>query len=379
MNERWSVHGPVSIHMADDILDSVGEHVGDGRVILLTTAGFVKRGTTRRVENALRDRLVGVMDFVQPNPDIDFLDDHLQEVAEHRPDVLIALGGGSVIDTAKAMARMMSNEGTSLSENLRQGIPFARPANVPIIAVPTTSGTGAEVTPFGTIWDRKAHVKCSVEGPDILPRTALLDPVLTLGVPVDITLSTGLDVVSHSLESIWNNNANPISIVLASSALRASLNNLVTLVDRPSDLSARREMMVASTMAGLAIAQTKTALAHSISYPLTSELDVPHGLACGFMLPEVLEFNARNDDGRLSRLAIELGYSSIDDLRDGLSSFLERTGANRMMLDMVKDVDALLSRRERMINKSRAFQNLRRADADDIKGMLVRWGQRTKG
>ena len=379
MNTQWSFHSPVKIHLADNVLDRIGEHVRYERTVLLTTAGAVRRGTVKRVEASMGDRSVSVRDFVQPNPDIDNIDAHLYELVEDRPDAIIALGGGSVIDTAKAMARLMSNGGISLSDHLRDGVPFRSPADVPIIAIPTTSGTGAEVTPFGTIWDNRAHVKRSVEGPDILPEMALLDPLLTVGLPADITLSTGLDVVSHSLESIWNNNANPISIALATGSLGSSLEDLDLLVREPSNIKARRSMMVASTMAGMAIAQTRTALAHSMSYPLTAELDVPHGLACGFMLPEVLEFNSASDDGRLNRLANELGYRSIEDLRNGLSSFLDRTGADRMMLDIVKSAGNVLSRRAKMINPSRASCNLREAAMGDIDAILDRWKRRVEG
>ena len=168
-----------------------------------------------------------------------------------------------------------------------------------------------------------------------------------------------------------------MSTALAVGSLRLSLDSLPRLARDLDDLDARRSMMTASTMAGLAIAQTRTALAHSISYPLTAELDVPHGLACGFALPEVLEFNAGSDDGRLERLSRELGYPSVEGLKEALEHLLDVTGADRMMRELVGDPREVLNRRDRMMDGSRASNNLRPASASDLEGILSAWARRS--
>ena len=376
--EGWTFHSPVRIMMRDGALDALGELVPYERVALITTPGFVRRGAAARAERSLGGRLVSVLDVVSPNPDMDDIDGHRELFRQGDPQALIALGGGSAIDTAKAAARLMSTEVT-LSENLRGGREFRCARRIPIIAIPTTSGTGSEVTPFATIWDRKARRKRSIEGADILPETAILDPTLTVGLPKDATMSTGLDAVSHSLESVWSRRAGPISTALAVGSLRLSLVALPRLALDLDDLGSRRSMMTASTMAGLAIAQTRTALAHSISYPLTAELDVPHGLACGFALPEVLEFNAGSDDGRLLKLSKDLGYHSVIELKEALEILLDTIGADRMMRELVGDPRAVLKRKDRMIDGSRASNNLRPADASDLEDILSAWTRRSEG
>ncbi|KAF5060438.1 Iron-containing alcohol dehydrogenase [anaerobic digester metagenome] len=375
MDPEWTFHSPVRIRFQDHVLDGLGEIVPYDRVALITTPGFVKRGVAERVERSLGDRLVSVLDLVEPNPDLDVLDAERDLFTTGEPQALIALGGGSAIDTAKAAARLMSGE-VSLSGQLREGHPYQGKRRVPIIAVPTTSGTGSEVTPFATIWDRASRKKYSIDGPDLLPEMALLDPQLTLGLSKEMTVSTGLDAISHALESAWNRRAGPISMALAVGSLRLSLESLPRLARDLGNVQARRSMMAASTMAGLAIAQTRTALAHSISYPITAELDVPHGLACGFALPEVLEFNYDGEGGRLSSLAKDLGYGSVQGLKEALGSLLEVTGADRMMLEMVGDPQEVLRRKAGMIGSSRATNNLRQADAADVEGILTNWARR---
>src|SRR5690606_27378339 len=210
------------------------------------------------------------------------------------PQALIALGGGSTIDSAKALARLLTRPaGTSLADLfVAEPLPGRVQAALPLVAIPTTSGTGAEVTPFGTVWDYDAHQKRSVVGDDLYPRLALLDPALTLGLPKDVTISSGLDAISHALESTWNRNASPASLGLVTKSLQLSLPALPRAVEEPENLDARADMMQASALAGIAISQTRTALAHAISYPLTARFGLPHGIACSFTLPALLAFNA---------------------------------------------------------------------------------------
>ena len=175
-----------------------------------------------------------------------------------------------------------------LTRSLRQEQAADWQEKLPLFVVPTTSGTGAEVTPFATVWDQRANKKYSVTGDHVIPDQVLLDPELTLSLPEQETLYTGLDAISHALESLWNVNRSPISSGFAIQALELAQTALPQVLKTPSDLQARRTMQEASVLAGMAISQTRTALAHSISYPLTSHYGVPHGLACSFTLPRLI-------------------------------------------------------------------------------------------
>ena len=189
-------------------------------------------------------------------------------------------------------------------------------------AIPTTSGTGAEVTPFATVWDHTNHKKHSLAGPHMYPRSALLDPSLTLSLPSEETLHTGLDATSHALESLWNHNRTPVSSVFAMRALSLIVDVLPSALEAPGDINHRSSMQEASLLAGLAISQTRTATAHAVSYPLTSHFDVPHGLACSFTLPVLLAANLPDlaseglDEGVLLEvLTLLQGFDLADRLR----------------------------------------------------------------
>jgi alcohol dehydrogenase len=235
-----------------------------------------------------------------------------------------------------------------------------------VITIPTTAGTGAEVTPFATIWDFRQRKKYSLTGNDLFPIKAVLDPALTLDLPELLTVSSGLDAISHALESIWNENANPVSIGLATQSLVISLRTLPELKNNPTDMEGRATMMESSLLAGMAISQTRTALAHSISYPLTLAFDLPHGIACSFTLPAILRFNAETDDGRLKQLATHLGYTSIDELADVLKDLLMDLGVPRIFSAHISDDEQALALTPDMLTPGRADNNLRSASLDQV-------------
>lgn len=279
--------GPGSIGLLADLVPKEGE------VLLVTTPGFTRRGLTAQIKRALAHHRVDVFDGVTPNPQLDDLDDVKERFAGSDFAAIVALGGGSAIDSAKVLGvTLPSGMHRPLAGLLRNGTEHEWAKAIPVIAVPTTSGTGAEVTPFATVWDAKAHRKHSVRGSMLYPSYAVLDPLLTLTLPHEETLYSGLDAISHALESLWNKNRTVVSTAYALEALALASGALAAVLSDPTRVAARTEMQQASLLSGLAISQTRTAVAHSISYPLTARFDVPHGLACSFTLPELLRQNA---------------------------------------------------------------------------------------
>ena len=248
------------------------------------------------VFESLRDRLatlgavpVMVTDDVAPNPDTSLLAEQARRFARAlpAPEVIVALGGGSVIDTAKVLAAA-SGDFAAVARYLETGQGGEALGSMPIIAVPTTAGTGSEVTSWSTVWDAAAGRKHSLALPGLYPEVALVDPELMLAKPRGLTIATGLDALSHALESLWNRNANPVSMTFAVSAAREILAVLPALADDLGNLELRSRMARAALSAGLAFSNTKTAIAHSISYPITLRHDVPHGIACSFTLPRIM-------------------------------------------------------------------------------------------
>lgn len=198
------------------------------------------------------------------------------------------MGGGSVIDSAKFVA---AGRGTceEVTRHMLEGTPLGELADaLPIVAIPTTSGTGSDLTRWATVWDTHRGGKLSLEHERLYPRVSIVDPLLTGTLPWEPTLASGLDALSHALESIWNRNANPISTALAVSAARDILETLLPLRADPNDRPARARLAAGATAAGLAFSATRTALAHNLSYPVTIERGAPHGIACSFCLPEVM-------------------------------------------------------------------------------------------
>ncbi|WP_066798432.1 phosphonoacetaldehyde reductase [Sphingomonas soli] len=226
---------------------------------------------------------------VEPNPSFDGLRIACRSygTAASPPEVIVAFGGGSVIDTAKVLAAAGGDfarvqaflEGRADAETL---------SATPIIAVPTTFGTGSEVTSWATVWDTEIKKKYSLNHESLYPQHAIIDPMTSLGVPRALTLATGLDTLSHALESIWNVNANPVSTNHAVFAAREILDALPKLVEQLDDVDLRTRVARASLFAGLAFSNTKTSLAHSLSYYLTLHHGTVHGIACSFTLSAVM-------------------------------------------------------------------------------------------
>jgi phosphonate metabolism-associated iron-containing alcohol dehydrogenase len=192
-----------------------------------------------------------------------------------------------VIDSAKVFAAA-GGDFARVKTYLETQQGAERLAAIPIIAVPTTAGTGSEVTCWGTVWDEANGKKYSLAGPSLYPTHAVIDPRLMLGKPQLLTISTGLDALSHALESLWNVNNNPVSANHAIAAARSILDVLPPLVRDLGNLELRSRMAMAALFAGLAFSNTKTAIAHSLSYPITLHHGVQHGIACSFSLPMVL-------------------------------------------------------------------------------------------
>jgi phosphonate metabolism-associated iron-containing alcohol dehydrogenase len=373
MTPAWEIHVPVRIVFGRNKLKDLPTLCVGQRVVLVTTPGFTKRGLTKTVAELLHDRLVAVMDRVAPNPDMDDLDGEALALRAVAPDCILALGGGSVMDTAKVLSVILAAPPAwTLSEHFRKGVAIPAIKPVSVTAIPTTAGTGAEVTPFATVWDHKAAKKYSLARDDLFPAMAVLDPELTLDLPEEVTVSTGLDAVSQAIESIWNRRSNALTEAWALQSLRLSLVSLPALLATPHDLTHRASMLQASLLAGLAISQTRTAIAHSMSYPITAHFGLPHGLACSFTLPAVLEFNAEVDDGRLLRAAKALGFADIAAFRDGLVQLLHHLKAGSFLRRYITEFEAVYSFADEMITPGRADNNLRSVAPSDIRTLLSR-------
>lgn len=290
MFESLANYREVTIVQSDDYLSDLCRFTINGKVLLVTSQGFSHRGVVGDIIKALGAERVIVFDKVTPNPEKTFIQEHHHDLVSQGITNILAIGGGSVIDTAKVFSAMFSYADQTLEQLLSR---HDLHCQVNLIAVPTTSGTGAEVTPFATVWESKTNTKLSLSG--IKPKVAILDSRLTLTLPDTETLYPALDALSHALESLWNKNRTQASENYAISAIKLICEALPRVLADSSDYHARKKLQQAATLAGLAISITKTALAHAISYPLTSRYGVPHGLASSFTLLAILSTQCIDD------------------------------------------------------------------------------------
>jgi phosphonate metabolism-associated iron-containing alcohol dehydrogenase len=284
----WRYTNPVQIEFGVDSFAKLPELIGKRRYALVTYGEPVFEELAARLARDAGVPVITIRD-VAPNPDYRLLGEQTARFAalKAQPEVIIALGGGSVIDSAKVFAAA-GGDFARVRTYLETQKGADQLSATPIIAVPTTAGTGSEVTCWGTVWDEASGKKYSLARANLYPTHAVIDPRLMLGKPRLLTISTGLDALSHALESLWNVNNNPVSANHAVMAARSALDVLPKLARDLGNLELRSQMAMAAMFAGLAFSNTKTAVSHSLSYPITLKHGVQHGIACSFSLPMVL-------------------------------------------------------------------------------------------
>lgn len=323
----WAYSNPVRIEFGAGALARLGSLIGKRRWALVTYDLPVFRDMAARVRVEAGPPAVTIANIVT-NPDVKDLAEscRLFGAVSPRPEVIVALGGGSIIDAAKVVSAAQGDFPRVMSF-LKGGPALDASMFTPILAVPSTAGTGSEVTSWATVWDQAIGSKYSLAHRALYPEVALVDPALTLGAPRALTLATGLDALSHALESIWNVGANPVSANFAVAAAREIMDVLPKLVNDLGNLGLRERQARAALMAGLAFSNTKTALAHNISYDITLRVGTTHGIACSFPLPAVMRWSLGHSadcDANLNRI---FG----DDLAAGasrLAAFLEGLGVS---------------------------------------------------
>lgn len=368
-------YNPVRIHFGSSALAELPGLLGSCNPALITTPGMVSRGTAERVRRAFGRSDIVVFSGVQPNPTIASITEAASAVLNSSPDVLIAVGGGSTIDTAKGVAAIAS-PGCSgsgwLARHLRDKTPFPDEfMPLSIVAIPTTAGTGSEVTMWGTVWDEIDGSKYSVSHPMLFPEAALLVPELTLTAPGELTLFSALDAMSHSMESIWNRRATPVSDAFAVAGLTKILSALDAVLEKPDDLAGRRTLQEGALFGGLAISSNATALAHSMSYPITAQFGMPHGLACSFTLPELIRFNGEHAAGRIQLIGSTLGASGVEETAQRLETRFLRWGVPVHVRRYVGG-HSVTNLKDRLLAPDRANNNIRDVTADAALGILNR-------
>ncbi|MEQ8764440.1 MAG: iron-containing alcohol dehydrogenase [Planctomycetota bacterium] len=285
------VFGDGAVHRLPELADELKAR----SILIVTDAGLVKAGHVSPVADEFRaaGSAVKVFDGVRENPSTSDVDRCAVVAREVEADLFIGLGGGSSLDTAKGANFLLTNGGR-MEDYWGHGL--AKLPLRPMIAVPTTAGTGSEVQSFALISQEGSHRKMACGDASARPKVAVLDPRLTISLPRPVTAQTGLDTMTHAVESFVTKKRNPVSCLYAKESLRYFSASFETVLGTPDDVVARGEMLLAAAFAGLAIEASMLGAAHALANPLTACFDLEHGRAVGLMLPSVVRFNSHDPE-----------------------------------------------------------------------------------
>ncbi|WP_072802368.1 iron-containing alcohol dehydrogenase [Rhodococcoides yunnanense] len=302
-------------------LGSVLTDLNVERPLLVTDAFMVSNGSAERLVKIIEaaGKHAAVFSDTVPDPTTDSLGAGLDAVRTHRADVIVGFGGGSPMDTAKALA-VLSEQG-GLMRDFKAPRSYAGPA-LPIVAIPTTAGSGSEATQFTIITDVATDEKMLCPGLSFLPIASIVDSELTLSMPPRLTADTGVDALTHAIEAYVSKKANPISDGLALSAMRTIGRYLRRAYRDGSDREARENMMHASTQAGMAFSNASVCLVHGMSRPIGAHFHVAHGLSNAMLLPAITAFSLPGARDRYAECARQLGAAEQNDSDETAASKL---------------------------------------------------------
>jgi len=323
------------IVMGPGALNQIAEEVRQlkaKKVLFVSDKGIIKAGLLEPAQEALDTSKIdyAVFDGVESDPRYEIVAECVKMVAQEKADLLIGFGGGSPIDIAKASAIMATNDG-SVADYF--GIDLVPNRGLPTIIVPTTAGTGSEVTPIVILSDEGEKLKKGIVSPYLFPSVALLDPGLTLGLPPDITAATGMDALIHAIEAYTSVNATGMTDNLAFRAMILLYHNIRTAYANGNSLEARSAMMEGSLLAGMAFANAGVTAVHAFAYPIGAEFHIPHGIANTLMLPHVMRFNLLGNLSKFAEIS-EAFDLPVDDLDDLDASEMAVDAIERLALDL---------------------------------------------
>lgn len=289
-------------------IGAVAKELGGGRCLLVADPELDRHGITDQVRRSLTEAGIAVQTSskVEPEPYLDNADDAASIGKELGADLVVGLGGGSALDTAKAAATLLTNGGKAEDYI---GLNRVLKPTAPTIMIPTTAGTGSEVTFTAVFTNRATKVKGGINSPFLFPDAALLDPELTLSLPPNVTAFTGMDALTHAIESLTSLSSTIFTEALSLTSIRLISQSLRRAVYKGSDIDAREKMLLGSLFGGMALADAGVGAAHALAYPLGGNYRIPHGLANAILIPHVMEFNLPAAESSLALIARNMGES----------------------------------------------------------------------
>jgi len=276
------------------------------KILIITDQGVIQAGLLEAVEKSLQSVNLPfvIFDGVEPDPRIEVVEKSVEKAKKEGIDLIIGFGGGSSLDIAKVTSIMITNTGKIDSFF---GIDLVPNPGIPVILIPTTAGTGSEVTPIAILSDTKEKLKKGIVSPTLFPEVAILDPRLTIGLPPPVTAFTGMDALTHAIEAYYSINATDITDLLAFRAMELLSKNLRMAYAHGENLAARSCVLEGSLLAGIAFANAGVGAVHAFAYPLGGEFHLAHGLTNTLMLPYVMRYNIMGCPHKFAQMAKAFG------------------------------------------------------------------------
>lgn len=316
MNTLYSFQTAGKIVAGEGALKELHHHLSMfGEVknaLLVSTPFFQTNSFNDSITKQLQEAGISyeIIAEIQPEPTLDHIEDIFGRMAGKEYDLLIGLGGGSVLDATKLLSVMSTN---SIPLRSMVGTDKVEQPGIPTVLIPTTSGTGSEVTPNAIVTIPEEELKEGVVSRYLLPNLVLLDPLLTLSLPKPITAATGMDAFTHSFESFISNKSNPISDMFALESMRLISRSILEAYHNGNNIKARHDMLLGSTYGGMALTAAGTAAVHALAYPLGGKFHIPHGEANSMLLPHVTRYNLDQIQDRMAIISKEIGL--VKDIR----------------------------------------------------------------
>ena len=358
MTANWTTELTSKLICGPSALQILNQRIKVDKILICSSKSIMQLTEVKEFLTNLHARDVNFLKNILPNPSPESIDSAFQLIKGNTPELVIAIGGGSVIDFAKVLVALLSNSSASSTLDL-VNLEKYEPRTCGFIAIPTTCGTGSEVTPFATIWAGDGSGKLSIDSLTVTPDMAILQGGLSASCSPDQMLFSGLDAISHCVETLWNQNRTVLSEMFAREGLESLVRVLPKVVQAGGSIDELQTLQEAAMLAGLAISQSRTAIAHSISYPITSSYGMPHGLACSFTIPAIW---AEIDQAK----KIELKHASLIQRAVELIESFNLSAKITRWLNL-SDSNALLGA---MLNSNRAGNFIQDTDERMLKNIL---------